>query len=105
MKKISIIIIVSLFFSSIFFLNACKKDETPSVPTKVEIIKANIKTVLDSVIENTHMPWLVTGVWVPNEDIDFVYAAGVSNIETKTPKDDDMVFRIGTNTKTLTIKY
>ena len=102
MKKISFVIIVSLFFSSTYFFSSCKKDETPTTPSEAEIIESNIQAVLDSIIENTHVPGLVAGVWAPNEDIDFVYAAGVSNIETNAPMDPDMIFRIGSNTKTLT---
>jgi len=54
---------------------------------------------LDSIIENTHVPGLVAGVWAPDEDIDFVYTAGVSNIETGATMDADMIFRIASNTK------
>jgi D-alanyl-D-alanine carboxypeptidase len=103
MKNISLVIIVSLFFSSAYFFTSCKKDETPTAPSEAEIIENNIQTLLDSIIENTHVPGMVAGVWAPNEGIDLVYTAGVSNIETNASMDADMIFRIGSNTKTFTI--
>lgn len=101
MKKIGLILTVSLFLCSTHFITSCKKSEEN--PTKSQIIQNNIQSVLDSIIENTHVPGLVAGVWAPNEDVDFVYAAGVSNIETNAPMDADMIFRIASNTKTFTI--
>ena len=103
MKKIILLITVNLFLSSTFFFTSCKKDETPSTPSEAEIIESNIQAVLDSIIGNTHVPGLVAGVWAPNEGIDFVYTAGVSNLETKEPMEADMNFRIASNTKTITI--
>jgi len=103
MKKIFLLITVSLFFSSTFFFTSCKKEETPTTPSEAEIIESSIQAVLDSIIENTHVPGLVAGVWAPDEDIDFVYTAGVSNIETGATMDADMIFRIASNTKSITI--
>ena len=103
MKKINLIITVSLFLCSAYFFTSCKKDEASTTPSEAEIIESSIQSVLDSIIENTYVPGLVAGVWAPNEDIDFVYSAGVSNIETKAPMDADMIFRIASNTKTTTI--
>jgi len=103
MKKIFLLIAVSLFLSSTFFFTSCKKEETPTTPSEAEIIESSIQAVLDSIIENTHVPGLVAGVWAPDEDIDFVYTAGVSNIESSAPMDADMIFRIASNTKSITI--
>jgi len=101
MKKTTLLIIISLFLSSTFFFTSCEKSEND--PSESEIIQNNIQAVLDSIIQNTHVPGLVAGVWAPNEGVDFVYAAGVANIETSAPMDADMIFRIASNTKTITI--
>lgn len=101
MKKIFLLLIVSLFLSSTFCFISCEKSNDD--PSETEIIQNNIKAVLDSIIENTHVPGLVAGVWAPDEDINFVYSAGLSNLETKTPMSENMIFRIASNTKTITI--
>jgi len=101
MKKISLLILLSLLLSSSLLFTSCKKDET--YPSSAEIIQNDIKTVLDSIIENTHVPGLVAGIWAPNEGIEFVYTTGYSNLETKAPMVSDMIFRIASNTKTITI--
>jgi len=100
MKKFTLLFLVLLVV-----ISSCKKDDdkVDPKPSESEIIENNIQAALDSIIENTHVPGLVAGVWAPNEGIDFVYSAGVSNIETNTPMDADMIFRIGSNTKTFTI--
>ncbi len=103
MKKIILIFTISLFLYNTLLFTSCKKDETTTTPSEAEIIESNIQAVLDSIIGNTHVPGLVAGVWAPNEGVDFVYSAGVSNIETNAPMDADMIFRIGSNTKTITI--
>jgi len=101
MKKNFLLITLSLFLSSTFFFTSCEKSNND--PSEAEIIQNNIKTVLDSIIENTHVPGLVAGVWAPDENIDFVYSAGLANLETQTPMSEDMIFRIASNTKTMTI--
>lgn len=101
MKKFSLLFIAGLFIGSLLFLTSCKKSSND--PSEAEIIQNNIKATLDSIIDNTHVPGLVAGVWAPNENIDFVYTAGVADLETKSPLSDGMVFRIGSNTKTFTI--
>lgn len=100
MKKL-LQILTFLFLVASVLIISCNKDENSL--TKSQIIQNNIQSVLDSIIENTHVPGLVAGVWAPNEGIDFVYTAGVSNLETQEPLSDDMIFRIGSNTKTFTI--
>jgi D-alanyl-D-alanine carboxypeptidase len=99
MKNINALLLISLFLGAVL-MPSCKKDNDPS---QAEITENNIQAVLDSIIENTHVPGLVAGIWAPNEGIDFVYAAGVSNLETKAPLSPDMIFRIASNTKTFTI--
>lgn len=99
MKRINTFLLISLFLGSVI-MTSCKKNDDPS---QSEITESKIQAIFDSIIANTHVPGLVAGIWAPNEGIDFVYAAGVSNIETNTPMDADMIFRIASNTKTFTI--
>jgi len=68
-----------------------------------EEIEEKLKTTMDSIIAETQVPGLVAGIWAPNEGISFVYTAGTSDLETNAPMDENMVFRIGSNTKTFTI--
>jgi len=53
MKKI-ILLILALFV----VISSCKKDDdkTDHEPSESEIIESNIQAVLDSIIENTHVP-------------------------------------------------
>ncbi|MCD4773012.1 MAG: beta-lactamase family protein [Bacteroidales bacterium] len=106
MKKLNLLIALILFISSALLISSCKKtdnDPIPIPPTEAEIIENNIQALLDSIIENTHVPGLVAGVWAPDEGIDFVYTAGVSDLETQAPMSEEMVFRIASNTKTFAI--
>ena len=66
-------------------------------------IEEELKFLMDSVIAETYVPGLVAGIWAPDKGISFIYAAGVSDLETNAPMDEDMIFRIGSNTKTFTI--
>ncbi|MCF8234973.1 MAG: beta-lactamase family protein [Bacteroidales bacterium] len=90
---------------TILLMNACRKADKSfkPEPTPSEKTENTIKAVLDSVIDHTHVPGLVAGVWAPNEGIDVEYAAGVANVETQEPMSTDMIFRIGSNTKTITV--
>ncbi len=90
--------VVTIYFSMI----SCSSDDNIVEPGSSERIEKNIKAVLDSVIENTHVPGLVAGIWAPNEGVDLVYTAGVANLETGEPLSAEMIFRIGSNTKTFT---
>ena len=96
MKKITLLILV-LFI----VISSCKKSET--VPSGAGLIQSDIKTLLDSIVENTGVPGLVAGVWAPNEGIDLVYSVGVADMETNEPISDQMVYRIGSETKTFTV--
>lgn len=84
-------------------LHACKENNENLEPSTSLKIENEIKAALDSVIENTHVPGLVAGVWAPDEGIDLAYAAGIANINTQEPMSTDMIFRIGSNTKTMTV--
>lgn len=97
MKKIYLFVVVLLTISI-----SCNKDGESS-PPESQKIENSIQAVLDSIINNSDVPGLVAGVWAPDENIEFIYTAGVSNLETQEPLSADMIFRIGSNTKTFTI--
>jgi len=68
-----------------------------------ETIENNLKKMLDSVIAKTKVPGLMAGIWAPDKEINFIYASGVSNLVTHSPMDKNMIFRIGSITKTFTV--
>lgn len=88
----------SVFLLIITSLFACKKDPDPE-----ETLYQNLTSICDSMINNTHVPGLVACVWAPDKGIDFVYTAGVADVNTGEPMDASFHFRIGSNTKTVTI--
>ncbi len=90
-----------LFGTFLIFSTACNKDVDS--PPESEIIKNKITEVLDSVLANTHVPGIVAGIWAPNENIELIYTGGTSDLETGASMNADMIFRIGSNTKTMTI--
>lgn len=92
--KTSIPIIMCL---SLLLIGACKKDENPAIALD-EIIKSKC----DSVVLNTNVPGMVVGVWDNKLNVSLVHATGIANIAESTPMDDEMLFRIGSNTKTFT---
>ena len=94
---ILLLIAISLIFTS------CDNSTSPVETDTANEIETQLKTVLDSIINNTDVPGLVAGIWAPNQGIDLVYSAGVADLETNEPMDAEMVFRIASNTKTLAI--
>jgi len=100
MKKYFHIIIV-LFMGVI--INSCLNVNNSVEPSSSKLIESNLQATIDSVVANTHVPGVVAGIWAPNIGLNFVYTAGVADLDTKASLSPDMVFRIGSNTKTFTI--
>jgi len=92
-----ILVVLCLFTFTSFCDSLANPKETG------EKIEEELKILMDSVIAESHVPGLVAGIWAPDEGVSFIYTAGVSDLETNTPMDEDMIFRIGSNTKTFTI--
>jgi D-alanyl-D-alanine carboxypeptidase len=95
MKKLFILTV--LFISATLF--ACKKDLAPD-PNR-ELVN-RLKTVTDSIIQNTTVPGIVALVVDHKRGIDWMYTTGVSDTETQAPMDSNYTFRIASNTKTFT---
>ncbi len=100
MKKKPILVLVSVLLISTGIFTSCDKENKT---TQSDLVESNIKAVLDSVIYNTHVPGIVAGIWAPDLGIDMIYTSGVANLETNEPMSKDFIFRIGSNTKTMTI--
>lgn len=80
---------------------SCNKKTDTSISN--DLLYGEMRAVCDSMIENTHVPGLVAGVWAPERGIVFIYASGLSDLQTGAPMDEDFHFRIGSNTKTAVI--
>ncbi|MEI7830972.1 MAG: serine hydrolase domain-containing protein, partial [Prolixibacteraceae bacterium] len=88
-----------LLASFAIILNSCQKNDTPD-PNQPLIDQ--LKAVTDSLIKNTDIPGIVALVSDKKRGIDWLYAAGVSNKETKAAMNVNHTFRIASNTKTFT---
>lgn len=93
--------IVAMSLISLALVAGCKNNETPADPNQALI--EQMKFCADSVIKNTPVPGLVALVFDHKRGIDWLYAAGVSNTQTKAAMDAAHTFRIASNTKTFTI--
>ena len=101
MKKNLYRILIPLLFICIVMVISCSDDSNINDPD--DGITTELTAIMDSVIANTHVPGLVAGVWAPDKNLSFVYTAGTADRDTITPMDEEMTFRIGSNTKTITI--
>ena len=94
--------IIILICTTLF---ACSShDESVANPVEAEeSIENKLKNLLDSVLTETQVPGLVAGIWAPDKEINFIYAAGEANLDNHSPMDENMLFRIGSITKTFTV--
>lgn len=92
----------SNFFLSVVLVfvafTACTKEE----PDPNQLLIDQMKQVTDSIITNTKVPGIVALVVDHEKGINWMYAAGVSDLVTKAPMDSNFTFRIASNTKTFT---
>lgn len=81
---------------------SCKKTSNPETyPEQSEVYQ--MRLAADSVVKTTKVPGVVALVVDRKKGIDWLYAVGVSDITNKIPSNGNLVFRIGSCTKTLTI--
>ena len=81
-------------------LGSCKKNEDDN---SNQIFIEQMKSVTDSIIQNTDVPGIVALVVDKKLGIDWLYTAGLSDISNKLAMDGSYTFRIGSNTKTMTV--
>jgi D-alanyl-D-alanine carboxypeptidase len=89
-----------LSFSILLAISSCKKDIDDNSNL---ILIDQMKSVTDSIIQNTQVPGIVALVVDNKKGIDWLYTAGYSDIPNKLPMDDSYTFRIGSCTKTMTV--
>ena len=83
-------------------MGSCKKNNEPETYPEQSLIY-QMRLAADSVVNTTKVPGVVALVVDRKKGIDWLYATGVSDITNKIPANGNMVFRIGSCTKTLTI--
>lgn len=88
-----------LTFVSAFLLVTCEKEET--INPNENFIQ-QMEAVTDSIVQNANVPGIVALVVDNQKGINWLYTAGYADIANKTPMNGDLVFRIGSVTKTLT---
>ena len=81
-------------------LGSCKKNEDDN---SNQILIEQMKSVTDSIIQNKMVPGIVALVVDKKLGIDWLYTAGLSDIPNKLAMDGSYTFRIGSNTKTMTV--
>jgi len=89
-----------LFLIILLVLGSCKKNADDN---SNQILIEQMKSVTDSIIQNTMVPGVVALVVDNKLGIDWVYTAGLSDIPNQLPMDGSYTFRIGSNTKTMTV--
>ncbi|MBS3741232.1 MAG: beta-lactamase family protein [Candidatus Cloacimonetes bacterium] len=98
MKKI--IIIILLFLLAISGCDVFTSDSDSD--DNAEQIKEELYAYFDSLQYNTAIPGIVAGVWMPQKDINWVRTFGYADLENGTPMTPQLIFRIASNTKTMT---
>ena len=88
----------SIFLVVLLFWGGCQK-ETTIDPNEPLIEK--MKYITDSIIQNTRVPGIVALVADHKRGIDWIYAAGLSDIQNQQPMNEHLTFRIGSTTKTM----
>ncbi|NCA74694.1 MAG: class A beta-lactamase-related serine hydrolase [Alphaproteobacteria bacterium] len=99
--KISLRLLLSILFLTGTFISCRKTDEKVSDPNQALIVQ--MKQAADSVVKTTKVPGVVALVVDRKKGIDWLYSTGVRDIPNNLPSDGNLVFRIGSVTKTLTI--
>lgn len=87
-----------IFLVVLLFWGGCQK-ETTIDPNEPLIEK--MRYITDSIIQNTQVPGIVALVADHKRGIDWIYAAGLSDIENQQPMNEHLTFRIGSTTKTM----
>jgi D-alanyl-D-alanine carboxypeptidase len=89
-------------FSSGIFLYACKKSNNGSDDAARQEMISRLQAVTDSFVNNSEVPGAVALVADKKLGIDWLYKTGISDIPNNLPMEFDHIFRIGSNSKTMT---
>lgn len=92
---------ITILFASFLFIS-CNTDNSVS-NTEVANIQKEIDLVCDSIINHKVLPGMLVGVWDDTKGLAYVKGFGVSDLTSKAPVTDDLLFRIGSNTKSFVI--
>ena len=85
---------------ALFSLISCEKNNSSDTN---QLLIEQMKSVTDSIVQNTHVPGIVALVVDHKRGIDWLYTAGYSDIVNKLPMNGSYVFRMGSNTKTMSV--
>lgn len=96
MALIKLSVLTSTFIFLPLLITGCTRD---SISDREQEITDRLKTVTDSIIENTNVPGIVALVVDHQRGIDWMYTAGFSDTKKHLPMDSTYTFRIGSNTK------
>lgn len=88
--------ILALFSMGVFGCNSSGDNSN-------EELIAQMQAATDKIIATTHVPGIVALVADHARNINWVYAAGVSDIPNNVPANPSYTFRIGSNTKTFVV--
>ncbi len=97
--KLLVSVLVFTFFQ---FLSSCS-DDGISTPLNDIKLEQEIDRICDSVISNTKLPGMLVGVWDKKHRLNYLKGHGLANKENSTPMTSDLLFRIGSNTKSFVI--
>lgn len=87
---------------SVLVFLSCKKNDDPQ-PGPNDLLIERMKVAADSVVQTTRVPGVVVLVIDNKKSLDWLYSTGVSDIPNQIPSNGNLVFRIGSCTKTFTI--
>jgi len=97
--KYKMFLLLSMFFlSGIFY--SCDSDKGSGPTDKAEGTEL-LKSLCDSVVDNTPVPGIIAGFWSADNGIAWEYATGRADVSANIPMNTDMYFRIASITKTM----
>ena len=99
MKKL-----IHFSLSLIIALTIFSCGDNSTTPSNDEALVSKLKGIADSVMANTHVPGMVIGIWAPNENLpSWIYTTGKADLVNNVNMNSNLLFRIGSNTKTFTV--